>query len=117
VTVRTKTQTPTARGPQPANAKHDPNALEAALRERWQSHYDLSDEFYRLFLDSTQTTASRNFDPEDITLRQAQMAKIDLSLGKLDLQPGMLLCSTWLVAGVRPMGGQSKSTTVQRVGL
>ncbi|HEX4558485.1 MAG TPA: cyclopropane mycolic acid synthase family methyltransferase, partial [Mycobacterium sp.] len=56
-----------------------------------QSHYDLSDDFYRLFLDSTQTYSCAYFERDDMTLEQAQLAKIDLSLGKLGLRPGMTL--------------------------
>jgi cyclopropane-fatty-acyl-phospholipid synthase len=56
-----------------------------------QSHYDLSDDFYRLFLDSTQTYSCAYFERDDMTLEEAQIAKIDLSLGKLGLQPGMTL--------------------------
>ncbi|OHU99873.1 cyclopropane mycolic acid synthase family methyltransferase [Mycobacterium talmoniae] len=56
-----------------------------------QSHYDLSDDFYRLFLDPTQTYSCAYFERDDMTLQEAQLAKIDLSLGKLGLQPGMTL--------------------------
>ncbi|MCG5431919.1 class I SAM-dependent methyltransferase [Mycobacterium sp. MYCO198283] len=56
-----------------------------------QTHYDLSDEFYRLFLDRTQTYSCAYFERDDMTLEEAQLAKIDLSLGKLGLQPGMTL--------------------------
>ncbi len=56
-----------------------------------QAHYDLSDEFYRLFLDRTQTYSCAYFQRDDMTLEEAQLAKIDLSLGKLGLQPGMTL--------------------------
>ena len=56
-----------------------------------QSHYDLSDDFYRLFLDSTQTYSCAYFERDDMTLEEAQRAKIDLSLGKLGLEPGMTL--------------------------
>ncbi len=56
-----------------------------------QSHYDLSDDFFRLFLDPTQTYSCAYFERDDMTLEQAQLAKIDLSLGKLGLQPGMTL--------------------------
>ncbi len=56
-----------------------------------QAHYDLSDEFFRLFLDPTQTYSCAYFESDDMTLEQAQIAKIDLSLGKLGLQPGMTL--------------------------
>src|SRR5919205_4135289 len=56
-----------------------------------QSHYDLSDDFYRLFLDSTQTYSCAYFERDDMTLEEAQLAKIDLALGKLGLEPGMTL--------------------------
>ncbi|WP_328356499.1 cyclopropane mycolic acid synthase family methyltransferase [Mycobacterium sp. NBC_00419] len=56
-----------------------------------QHHYDLSDDFYRLFLDRTQTYSCAFFEREDMTLEEAQIAKIDLALGKLGLQPGMTL--------------------------
>jgi cyclopropane-fatty-acyl-phospholipid synthase len=56
-----------------------------------QSHYDLSDEFYRLFLDPSQTYSCAYFERDNVTLEEAQLAKIDLSLGKLGLQPGMTL--------------------------
>jgi cyclopropane-fatty-acyl-phospholipid synthase len=56
-----------------------------------QAHYDLSDEFFRLFLDPTQTYSCAYFEREDMTLEEAQLAKIDLSLGKLGLEPGMTL--------------------------
>jgi cyclopropane-fatty-acyl-phospholipid synthase len=59
--------------------------------ENVQAHYDLSDEFFRLFLDPTQTYSCAYFERDDMTLEEAQIAKIDLSLGKLDLKPGMTL--------------------------
>ncbi|ORA84406.1 class I SAM-dependent methyltransferase [Mycobacterium malmoense] len=56
-----------------------------------QAHYDLSDDFFRLFLDPTQTYSCAYFDRDDMTLEEAQTAKIDLSLSKLGLEPGMTL--------------------------
>jgi cyclopropane-fatty-acyl-phospholipid synthase len=56
-----------------------------------QAHYDLSDDFFRLFLDTTQTYSCAYFERDDMTLEEAQIAKIDLALGKLGLQPGMTL--------------------------
>jgi cyclopropane-fatty-acyl-phospholipid synthase len=56
-----------------------------------QAHYDLSDDFFRLFLDPTQTYSCAYFERDDMTLEEAQIAKIDLSLGKLGLKPGMTL--------------------------
>ncbi len=56
-----------------------------------QAHYDLSDEFFALFLDPTRTYSCAYFERDDMTLEEAQLAKVDLSLGKLSLQPGMTL--------------------------
>ena len=56
-----------------------------------QAHYDLSDEFFQLFLDPTRTYSCAYFERDDMTLEEAQIAKIDLALGKLGLQPGMTL--------------------------
>ncbi|WP_454788619.1 cyclopropane mycolic acid synthase family methyltransferase [Mycolicibacterium lutetiense] len=56
-----------------------------------QAHYDLSDDFFALFLDPTRTYSCAYFERDDMTLEQAQIAKIDLALGKLGLQPGMTL--------------------------
>ena len=56
-----------------------------------QAHYDTSDDFFRLFLDPSQTYSCAYFEREDMTLQEAQTAKIDLALGKLGLQPGMTL--------------------------
>lgn len=56
-----------------------------------QAHYDLSDEFFALFLDPTRTYSCAYFERDDMTLEEAQIAKVDLSLGKLGLQPGMTL--------------------------
>ena len=56
-----------------------------------QSHYDLSDEFFALFLDPTRTYSCAYFERDDMTLEEAEIAKIDLALGKCDLEPGMTL--------------------------
>jgi cyclopropane-fatty-acyl-phospholipid synthase len=60
--------------------------------EEVQAHYDLSDDFFRLFLDPTMTYSCAYFDRRrDITLEEAQLAKMDLSLAKLGLRSGMTL--------------------------
>lgn len=56
-----------------------------------QAHYDLSDDFFALFLDPTRTYSCAYFERDDMSLEEAQYAKVDLSLGKLGLQPGMTL--------------------------
>ena len=70
------------------------NSTDGALTPHFedvQTHYDLSDDFFRLFLDRTQTYSCAYFEQDDYTLEQAQIAKIDLSLGKCDLKPGQTL--------------------------
>lgn len=52
-----------------------------------QAHYDLSDDFFKLFLDPTMTYSCAYFPTGRETLQEAQIAKIDLSLAKLDLNP------------------------------
>ncbi|HEY1843196.1 MAG TPA: cyclopropane mycolic acid synthase family methyltransferase [Mycobacterium sp.] len=56
-----------------------------------QAHYDLSNDFFGLFQDPTRTYSSAYYERDDMTLEEAQIAKIDLALGKLGLQPGMTL--------------------------
>jgi cyclopropane-fatty-acyl-phospholipid synthase len=56
--------------------------------ENVQAHYDLSNEFFALFLDPAMVYSCAYFEPPDLTLAGAQQAKIDLSLGKCDLKPG-----------------------------
>jgi cyclopropane-fatty-acyl-phospholipid synthase len=59
--------------------------------EEIQAHYDLSDEFFALFQDTSRTYSCAYFEPPTLNLEQAQLAKIDLNLDKLDLKPGMTL--------------------------
>ena len=56
-----------------------------------QFHYDISNDFFKLWQDPTQTYSCAYFERDDMSLEEAQMAKVDLSLGKLGLQPGMTL--------------------------
>src|ERR1700704_6620934 len=59
--------------------------------EESQSIYDVSDDFFALFLGPTMGYTCSYFERDDMTLDEAQLAKFDLALGKLDLQPGMTL--------------------------
>jgi cyclopropane-fatty-acyl-phospholipid synthase len=59
--------------------------------EEIQAHYDLSDDFFGTFQDPSRTYSCAFFERDDATLEEAQMAKIDLALGKLDLRAGMTL--------------------------
>ena len=59
--------------------------------ETLQSIYDISDEFFELFLGPTFGYTCAYFERDDMTLDEAQNAKFDLALGKLNLRPGMTL--------------------------
>jgi len=59
--------------------------------EESQSIYDVSDEFFSLFLDPTMAYTCAYFERDDMSLEEAQIAKFDLALGKLNLLPGMKL--------------------------
>ena len=50
-----------------------------------QAHYDLSNDFFALFLDSSMTYSCAYFARDNMSLHEAQLAKINLSLGKCDL--------------------------------
>lgn len=56
-----------------------------------QSIYDISNEFYELFLGPTMGYTCGYFERDDMTGSEAQIAKFDLALGKLGLEPGMTL--------------------------
>ncbi|OBB01641.1 SAM-dependent methyltransferase [Mycobacteriaceae bacterium 1482268.1] len=56
-----------------------------------RAHYDLSNEFFQLFTDPSVTYSCAYFPRDDMTMEEAQVAKLDLSLQKLNLKPGMTL--------------------------
>jgi cyclopropane-fatty-acyl-phospholipid synthase len=56
-----------------------------------QAHYDISNEFFGLWQDPTRTYSAAFYERDDMSLEEAQIAKIDLALSKLDLRPGMTL--------------------------
>ncbi|HEX9297910.1 MAG TPA: class I SAM-dependent methyltransferase [Polyangiaceae bacterium] len=53
-----------------------------------QAHYDLSDEFFRLFLDEKMVYSCAYFASPDQSLDRAQERKLDLICKKLGLRPG-----------------------------
>lgn len=56
-----------------------------------RSHYDLGNDFYKLWLDETMSYSCGYFRHEGDTLYQAQVNKVDYILEKLYLQEGMSL--------------------------
>ena len=56
-----------------------------------QSHYDIGNDFYKLWLDETMSYSCGYFLHEEDTLYQAQLNKVDHILKKLYLSEGMSL--------------------------
>ncbi|MBM7635306.1 SAM-dependent methyltransferase [Streptococcus saliviloxodontae] len=56
-----------------------------------QSHYDIGNDFYRLWLDKTMTYSCAYFEHEDDTLEEAQMNKVRHIIKKLHPQAGKTL--------------------------
>lgn len=56
--------------------------------EQIQFHYDVSDDFYALWLDPRRVYSCAYFERPGMTLAQAQEAKLDLICRKLQLRPG-----------------------------
>ncbi len=67
--------------PEPGNSVH-------ASRENVHHHYDIGNEFYRLWLDRQMLYTCAYFPTPDATLEDAQIAKMALVARKLRLKPG-----------------------------
>lgn len=68
-----------------------PSTSKRCQKQEVSSHYDIGNEFYRLWLDETMSYSCGYFKRPDDTLRQAQINKVDYILQKLNLKPGMTL--------------------------
>ena len=80
------------RPPPPPAAELRPRS-EVRHSKRWDSetvrhHYDVSNEFFALFLDDSMTYSCGLFERPGLTLEEAQRAKLDLICRKLGLGPG-----------------------------
>lgn len=56
-------------------------------RRNIRAHYDLCNEFFALWLDPSMLYSSAYFETPDMTLEQAQIAKVDRCCRKLELKP------------------------------
>jgi cyclopropane-fatty-acyl-phospholipid synthase len=70
---------------QPRRRRHTKSRDAEAVRH----HYDVSNEFFALFLDQTMTYSCALFEEGTETLEDAQHAKLELICRKLALEPGM----------------------------
>jgi cyclopropane-fatty-acyl-phospholipid synthase len=59
----------------------------AGSRKNIAAHYDLGNDFFKLFLDETMMYSSAMFISPNLTLHEAQIARLDVICRKLDLQP------------------------------
>ncbi len=64
------------------------NHSQKQSREDIHSHYDIGNDFYNKWLDPTMTYSCAYFEHEDMTLEEAQIAKVHHILDKLDSKPG-----------------------------
>lgn len=84
------------------------------------AHYDLGNDFFRLFLDETMTYSAGIFETPEATLRDASIAKIDRLCRKLDLKPDDHLVeigSGWgalALHAARHYGCRVTTTTISR---
>lgn len=84
------------------------------------AHYDVSNDFYRQFLDRSMTYSCAVFESESDTLEEAQLHKYELIAQKLGLRPGMRLLDIgcgWggmLIYAARTFGVVAVGITVSR---
>jgi cyclopropane-fatty-acyl-phospholipid synthase len=57
-------------------------------RRNIAAHYDLGNDFFRIFLDPTMMYSAALFERPDMTLEQASLAKLDRICRRLELKPG-----------------------------
>ena len=69
----------------PKGRRHTRGRDQRAVRH----HYDVSNDYFRLFLDESMTYSCGIFSRGATTLEEAQVAKLDLVCTKLGLEPGM----------------------------
>ena len=92
----------------------------AGSRRNIAAHYDLSNDFFRLFLDETMTYSAAVFESPGQSLADAQRAKIDRLCRKLDLGPDdhlLEIGTGWggfAIHAARNFGCRVTTTTISR---
>ena len=89
-------------------------------RENISRHYDLSNDFFELFLDPTWMYSAARFDSPEMSLEDASVAKLDSICRKADLKPGehvLEIGTGWggfALHAVRNYGIELTTTTISR---
>jgi cyclopropane-fatty-acyl-phospholipid synthase len=92
----------------------------AGSRRNIAAHYDLGNDFFRLFLDETMMYSSAIFERPTMTLREAQLARLDRICRKLDLKPSdhlLEIGTGWggfALYAARHFGCRITTTTISR---
>lgn len=68
----------------PRGIRHSPERDRRSVRH----HYDVSNDFFALFLDASLTYSCAFFSRDGSSLESAQRAKLELTAAKLELEPG-----------------------------
>lgn len=92
----------------------------AGSRENIRAHYDLGNDFYRLFLDEQMMYSSGYFQRGDESLEEGQIWKMDLICLKLQIEPGDRVLEigcgwgAFAVHAARNYGAHVTSVTISR---
>ncbi|WP_422931070.1 class I SAM-dependent methyltransferase [Singulisphaera sp. PoT] len=92
----------------------------AGSRRNIEAHYDLGNDFYRLWLDETMAYSSGIFEMPDSTLKEASLEKFDRVCRKLNLQPPdevLEIGTGWggfALHAAREYGSRVTSTTISQ---
>lgn len=92
----------------------------AGSRRNIAAHYDLGNDFYRLWLDETMMYSCAIFESPDMSLAEASAAKLERVCRKLNLQPGdhvLEIGTGWggfALHAARRFGCRVTTTTVSR---
>ena len=87
-------------------------------RRHIAAHYDLSNEFFELFLDPTMMYSAAFFEHDDFSLHEASIAKLNQLCKKLDLQPNDRVLETgtgwggFAIHAVQEFGIDLTTTTI-----
>lgn len=95
------------------------NTIEGA-RENIRSHYDIGNDFFKLFLDESMMYSSAVFKTKETSLFDAQMNKVAKIVGKLNLKPTDHLVEigtgwgTLAIYAAKTFGCKVTTTTISR---